>query len=105
MPHLGRSRIASLCLVAAWAAPAVAQYPDPPVTAITGVPASGLAADVLKYIHDAAKASIEANAFQAFARACAIEVDYRAPEQLKKVVWDEYRAHTEILARSGMLKK
>ncbi len=66
---------------------------------------NGMPADVLKYIHDAAKASIEANAFQEFAKARAIEVDYRPTDRLKKDVWDEYRAHTDILARLGMLKK
>lgn len=66
---------------------------------------NGMPAEALKYIHDAARASIEATAFQAFAKARAIEVDFRSSEQLKKDVWDEYRAHTEILARLGMLKK
>lgn len=66
---------------------------------------NGTAPEILKYLHDAAKASIEAPAFQEFAKARAIEVDYRFGAQLKKDLWDEYRAHTEVLGRLGLLKK
>ncbi len=47
----------------------------------------------------------EAGALQEFAKARAVEVDYRPTDRLKKDVWDEYRARTDILARLGKLKK
>jgi len=35
----------------------------------------------------------------------AIDSDYRAGEQLKADLWKEYKFHTEILTRLGMIKK
>lgn len=61
--------------------------------------------DVLKYLHDAAKAAMEDAAFVAFTKARAVEVDYRPMEKLRADLWQEYRQHTEILKRLGMLKK
>jgi hypothetical protein len=34
-----------------------------------------------------------------------IDVDYRPAEALRAGLWREYKAHTEILRRIGMLKK
>ena len=60
---------------------------------------------VLKYLHDAAKAAMEDAAFVNFIKARAIEADYRPMEKLRADLWHEYRQHTEILKRIGMLKK
>jgi tripartite-type tricarboxylate transporter receptor subunit TctC len=59
---------------------------------------------VVKYLHDAAKAAMDAPAFLEFAKARAINVDYRPEEKLRADLWKEYRAHTEILKRAGLLK-
>jgi tripartite-type tricarboxylate transporter receptor subunit TctC len=61
--------------------------------------------EVARYIHDAVKAALEDPAFVSFAKARAIDVDYRPGDKLRADLWQEYRAHTEILARMGMLKK
>ena len=34
-----------------------------------------------------------------------IDIDYRAGDQLKADLWKEYKFHTEILTRLGMIKK
>jgi len=34
-----------------------------------------------------------------------IDVDYRPADRLRADLWDEYKTHTEILKRIGMLKK
>jgi tripartite-type tricarboxylate transporter receptor subunit TctC len=65
----------------------------------------GTPPDVVRYVHDAAKAAIDDPAFVAFAKARVIDVDYRAGDKLKADLWTEYRAHTEILKRLGMLRK
>lgn len=41
----------------------------------------------------------------AFARQRLIDVDYRPGEKLRADLWEEFRRHTEILRRIGMLKK
>jgi tripartite-type tricarboxylate transporter receptor subunit TctC len=61
--------------------------------------------DVVKYLHDAAKAAMDDPAFASFAQARAIDVDYRSGEKFRADLWQEYRAHTEVLRRLGMLKK
>ncbi len=62
-------------------------------------------AAAVKYLHDAAKAAMEEPAFTTFVKARAIEVDYRPGEKLRADLWQEYKQHTEILKRLGMLKK
>jgi tripartite-type tricarboxylate transporter receptor subunit TctC len=59
----------------------------------------------VKYLHDAAKAAMEEPAFVAFVKARAIEADYRPGDKLRADLWQEYKQHTEILKRLGMLKK
>lgn len=59
----------------------------------------------LQYLHDAARAAMEEPAFAAFAKARAIEADYQAMNTLRPDLWRQYRAHTEILTRLGMIKK
>jgi tripartite-type tricarboxylate transporter receptor subunit TctC len=60
--------------------------------------------DVVRYLHDAAKAVIEDPPFIAFAKARVIDVDYRTGDKLKADLWEEYKRHTDILKRIGMLK-
>lgn len=59
----------------------------------------------LRYLHDAAKAAMEEPQFVAAMKARGVDVDYRPGEQLRADLWREYKAHTEILTRLGMLKK
>ena len=61
--------------------------------------------DVVRYLHDAAKAAMDDAAFAAFAKTRVIEVDYRAGDKLRADLWKEYKAHTEILKRLGVLRK
>jgi tripartite-type tricarboxylate transporter receptor subunit TctC len=91
-------------------------FPDAPTWKEVGYPVhngawflliapKGTAADIVKYLHDAAKAAIEEPAFISFAKVRVIDVDYRPGEKLRADLWQEYRQHTEILKRIGMLKK
>ncbi len=64
----------------------------------------GTPAPALKYIHDAAKAAIEDPGFVAQMNARDIDVDYRPGDRLRADLWREYKAHTEILKRIGMIK-
>ena len=65
----------------------------------------GTPANVIRYVHDAAKSAIEDRKFAADMANRGIDVDYRAGERLRADLWREYRAHTEILRRAGLLKK
>jgi tripartite-type tricarboxylate transporter receptor subunit TctC len=65
----------------------------------------GTPAAVLKYIHDAARATMEDPAFAGLIKARGIDVDYRPGDKLRADLWREYKAHAEILRRLGMLKK
>jgi len=65
----------------------------------------GTPATVQKYLHDAAKAAIEDPKFAADMANRGIDVDYRPGGQLRTDLWREYKLHTEILRRTGMLKK
>ena len=65
----------------------------------------GTPAPVLQYLHDAARAAMEDPAFAAAMRARGIDVDYRPGDQLRADLWKEYKLHTEILRRIGMLKQ
>ncbi|HYR71987.1 MAG TPA: tripartite tricarboxylate transporter substrate binding protein [Candidatus Acidoferrum sp.] len=60
---------------------------------------------VLKYIHDATKAAMDEPQFVNVIKQRAIDLDYRAGDQLKADLWKEYKYHTEILTRLGMIKK
>ena len=60
---------------------------------------------VVKYVHDAAKAAIEDPTFIAAMTLRGIDVDYRPGNQLRADLWREYKSHTEILRRIGMLKQ
>jgi len=65
----------------------------------------GTPAPVVKYLHDAAKEAIEDPKFAKAMTERGIDVDYRTGEALRAGLWREYKAHTEILQRIGMLKK
>ncbi len=65
----------------------------------------GTPAPVVKHLHDAAKEAIEDPKFAKAMAERGIDVDYRNGETLRAGLWREYKAHTEILQRIGMLKK
>ena len=64
----------------------------------------GTPPDVVRYLHDAAKAAMEDPAFVNFAKARVIDAEYLPGDKLKAELWEEYKKHTEILKRIGMLK-
>lgn len=64
----------------------------------------GTPAPQLKYIHDAAKAAIEDPAFVSQMSSRGVDVDYRPGDKLRADLLREYRLHTEILKRIGMVK-
>src|SRR5437660_10134747 len=65
----------------------------------------GTPAPVIRYLHDAAKAAIDDPKFAADMANRGIDVDYRPGAALRADLWREYKTHTEILRRIGMLKK
>lgn len=65
----------------------------------------GTPAPVIQYVHDAAKAAMENPAFAAAMELRGVDVDYRPGDQLRADLWREYRLHTEILRRIGMIKQ
>lgn len=65
----------------------------------------GTPAPVVKHIHDAAKAAIEEPAFKAAMELRGADVDYRPGDQLRADLWREYKLHTTILKRIGMIKQ
>lgn len=65
----------------------------------------GTPAPVVKYVHDAAKAAIEEPAFASQMDLRGIDVDYRPGDKLRADLWREYKLHTDILRRIGMIKQ
>ena len=65
----------------------------------------GTPAPVIKHIHDAAKAAMEDPTFGNAMNLRGVDVDYRPGNQLRAELWREYRLHTEILRRIGMIKQ
>jgi tripartite-type tricarboxylate transporter receptor subunit TctC len=65
----------------------------------------GTPAPVIRYLHDAAKAAIDDPKFAADMANRGIDVDYRPGTTLRADLWREYKAHTEILRRIGLLKR
>jgi len=61
-------------------------------------------ANVVQYVHDAAKTAIDDPKFAADMANRGIDVDYRPGKPLHADLWREYKLHTEILQRIGMLK-
>jgi len=64
----------------------------------------GTPPEAVRFLHDAAKAANEDPAFASFAKARVIYVDYRPGDKLRADLWEEYKRHTDILKRIGMLK-
>lgn len=65
----------------------------------------GTPAPVLKHLHDAAKAAMEEPAFANAVAQRGVDVDYRPGDKLRADLWREYKLHTEVLRRIGMLKR
>jgi putative tricarboxylic transport membrane protein len=65
----------------------------------------GTPGPVIGYLHDAAKAAIEDPKFAELMAQRGIDVDYRPGNVLRPDLWREYKLHTDILRRIGMLKK
>src|SRR5438067_8324279 len=65
----------------------------------------GTPAPVIRYLHDAARAAIDDPKFAADMANRGIDVDYRPGATLRADLWREYKQHTEILRRIGILKK
>ena len=65
----------------------------------------GTPAATVKFLHDAAKAAMDEPSFADFAGKRAISVDYRPESKLREDLWREYKSHTEILTRAGLIKK
>ena len=93
-----------------------AAFPDAPTAAELGwnvangvwftlIAPKGTPEAIVKYIHDAAKAAIEEPAFAAAMSLRGIDIDYRPGCQLRQDLWREYKSHTEILRRIGMIKQ
>ena len=59
---------------------------------------------VIRYLHDAAKAAIDDPKFAADMANRGIDVDYRPGPALRADLMREYKLHTAILRRIGMLK-
>jgi tripartite-type tricarboxylate transporter receptor subunit TctC len=64
----------------------------------------GTPAPAVKYLHDAAKAVVDDPAFTATMTARGVDVDYRPGDKLRADLWREYKLHTEILRRIGLIK-
>jgi tripartite-type tricarboxylate transporter receptor subunit TctC len=64
----------------------------------------GTPAPVVRYLHDAARAAIEDPKFKQSMNSRGIDVDYRPGEALRADLWREYKLHTAILQRVGLLK-
>ena len=91
-------------------------YPDAPSAkdmgwdAVSGVwfifvAPKGTPGPVQKYIHDAVKVAMEEPQFVNTIKQRVIDIDYRAGDQLRADLWKEYKYHTEVLTRLGMIKK
>ena len=65
----------------------------------------GTPAPVIRYLHDAAKTAIEDPKFAADMANRGIDVDYRPGPALRADLWREYKVHTELLRRVGLLKR
>jgi putative tricarboxylic transport membrane protein len=65
----------------------------------------GTPGPVQKYIHDAVKVAMEEPQFVNTIKQRVIDIDYRAGDQLRADLWKEYKYHTDLLTRLGMIKK
>lgn len=60
---------------------------------------------VMRYLQDAAKEAVEDPKFAKIMAERGMDADYRPGNVLRADLWREYKSHTEILGRIGMLKK
>lgn len=65
----------------------------------------GTPAPVLSYLQAAAKEAVEDPKFVNAMADKGIDADYRPGSVLRSDLWREYKAHTDILRRIGMIKK
>jgi putative tricarboxylic transport membrane protein len=65
----------------------------------------GTPAAALRHVHDAAKAAMEQPSFAATMTARGVDVDYRPGDRLRADLWKQYKLHTEILKRIGLIKQ
>ncbi|HEV8584064.1 MAG TPA: tripartite tricarboxylate transporter substrate binding protein [Methylomirabilota bacterium] len=90
-------------------------YPDTPTAKEAGWPTAlgtwfvltapkGTPPAVLKYLHDAAKAAIEEPSFVTLMNNRGVDIEYKTAEKCRADLWTEYRLHTDILKRLGMIK-
>ena len=90
-------------------------FPDTPTAKESGwdvangvwyllVAPKGTPAPAVKHIHDAAKAAMDDPSFAKTMTARGVDVDYRPGDRLRADLWREYKLHTEILKRIGMIK-
>jgi len=70
------------------------------LTAPKGTPPAAI-----KYLHDAAKAALEEPSFVTLMKNRGVDIEYKTGEQSRQDLWREYKEHTEILKRLGMIKK
>jgi tripartite-type tricarboxylate transporter receptor subunit TctC len=70
------------------------------LTAPKGTPPAAI-----KYLHDAAKAAIEEPSFVTLMKNRGVDIEYKTGEKCRQDLWREYKEHTEILKRLGMIKK
>jgi tripartite-type tricarboxylate transporter receptor subunit TctC len=93
-----------------------AAFPDTPTAKEAGwdvangvwyllVAPKGTPALAVKYLHDAAKAVVDDPAFATTMTSRGVDVDYRPGDKLRADLWREYRLHTEILRRIGLIKQ
>lgn len=65
----------------------------------------GTPAPILRYLQDAAKGAVEDPKFRDAMAGRGIDADYRPAEELKAGLWREYKLHTELLRKIGMIKQ
>jgi len=65
----------------------------------------GTPAPILRYLQEAAKEAVEDRKFADAVGSKGLDADYRPGDVLRRDLWREYKLHTEILRRIGMIKK
>jgi tripartite-type tricarboxylate transporter receptor subunit TctC len=91
-------------------------FPDVPTARELGIEVSngvwfllaapkGTPAQVMRYLHDAGRAAVEDPKFVENMAGRGVDADYRPGDKLRADLWREYKLHTEMLTRIGMIKK
>lgn len=65
----------------------------------------GTPPEVVRYLHDAAKASMEEPTFVNLMKTRAVDLDYKNGEKARADLWQEYKTYGDILRHLGMIKK